>query len=292
MDNLKNILLAFAIPVFILSMIIEYFLYRRRGQAGYLLKDTCASLSMGIGNVILGSIFFTMIFSIYKTVYHFHVFTIPQTWLTYCLLFLLEDYTYYWYHRTSHVSYFFWTAHETHHSSECYNFSTALRQTWTGILTSWVFWTPLLLLGFSPTWVMLQQTISLLYQFFIHTELVKKVGVLEWVFNTPSHHRVHHGKDIHYLDCNYAGILIIWDRLHGTFIPESSQAHYGTLTPVNSFNPFYIGFHMWIKIVYAIKSAPTLLTKLKILFYPPGWHWQDSQTSIELKKKLVTDPSL
>ena len=188
-------------------------------------------------------------------------------------LFLLDDFCYYWFHRISHESRFFWASHSIHHSSQKYNLSTALRQTWTGDLSgSFLFWVGLPLLGFKPEWVMLMKAISLIYQFWIHTELIKKLPKwFEFIFNTPSHHRVHHAVQAKYLDRNHAGILIIWDRIFGTFIQEKEQPVYGLIKNINTNNPIQIAFHEWRLIFKDLKLKISLADKLRYIFFAPGW---------------------
>jgi sterol desaturase/sphingolipid hydroxylase (fatty acid hydroxylase superfamily) len=153
------------------------------------------------------------------------------------------DFAYYWFHRLHHEVRVLWASHVPHHSSQRYNLSTALRQSWLTPLTGPVFWAPLLLVGFSPAMVLTAQAWSLLYQFALHTEAVGRLGPLEWVLNTPSHHRVHHGSDAGYLDKNYGGIFIVWDRLFGTFAAEAQRVTYGLTRNVGSFHPLRIAFH-------------------------------------------------
>src|SRR5690606_34688866 len=155
----------------------------------------------------------------------------------------------------SHRIRLLWCAHETHHSSTRLNISTALRQTWTGFFMTWIFWIPLVLVGFPPEWVILQQTLNLYYQLFIHTEAVKSLGPFEAILNSPSHHRVHHAKNMLYLDKNYAGTFIIWDKLHNTFQRESIPCIYGAYGSPKSHNPFIIAFHMWPKLARDIWNA-------------------------------------
>jgi sterol desaturase/sphingolipid hydroxylase (fatty acid hydroxylase superfamily) len=158
-----------------------------------------------------------------------------------------------------------------HHSSQRYNLGTALRQTWTGFFMSFIFWLWLPLVGFPPIMVMTMQAVSLLYQFWVHTELVRRLGPLEWVMNTPSHHRVHHGSNQRYLDRNHAGVLIIWDRLFGTFEPEGEKVIYGLTKNINSYNPLRIAFHEWIDIWNDVRRAETWRLKLRYIFGRPGW---------------------
>jgi sterol desaturase/sphingolipid hydroxylase (fatty acid hydroxylase superfamily) len=171
----------------------------------------------------------------------------------------------------SHDSRFFWAAHVNHHSSEFYNLSTALRQSWTTPLIGMIFWWPLAILGFSPEMIITQQAISLLYQYWIHTESIRSIGPLEWVFNTPSHHRVHHGSNVEYLDRNHGGILIVWDRLFGTFEPEVEKVHYGLTKNLRTFSLPIVAFHEWAALFSDVARAKTLGEALGYAFAPPGW---------------------
>jgi sterol desaturase/sphingolipid hydroxylase (fatty acid hydroxylase superfamily) len=263
--------LIYAVPVFSLFLSLEVIYFLKKKLPYFTWKDSIACLSMGLGNLGVGAIAATLNLSILSFFYSYHLFEIPRTWIFYCLFILLEDLCYYWFHRTSHVCRLWWAAHETHHSSRYYNFTTALRQTWTGPFYTWMFWAPLPLLGFPVEWVVLQTAVSLIYQFFLHTELVRTLGPLEWVMNTPSHHRVHHGINPLYLDRNYAGIFIIWDRLFGSFEPEKENAEYGVTHPLQTYNPFKIAFHTWVELWKDLKSTPKWSDRLKYLVMPPGW---------------------
>jgi sterol desaturase/sphingolipid hydroxylase (fatty acid hydroxylase superfamily) len=190
------IILLWAIPIFVLTMALEVRLTRGREVKGYRGRDTTASLSMGMGNLVVMFAAKFAVLLLFMALYEYRAFDLPaNAWWVWLVLIPADDFFYYWYHRASHEVRFFWAAHVNHHSSTHYNLSTALRQSWTGPLISWVFWVPLVLLGFHPLMIFLAQSISLLYQYGIHTELVDRLGPLEWVFNTPSHHRVHHGRN-------------------------------------------------------------------------------------------------
>jgi sterol desaturase/sphingolipid hydroxylase (fatty acid hydroxylase superfamily) len=178
-----------------------------------------------------------------------------------------------------------WAAHVNHHSSKHYNLSTGFRQTVLTTLTSPVFWAPLPLIGFSPALVLIAQSWSQIYQFWLHTESVGKLGPLEWVMNTPSHHRVHHGKNHRYLDRNHGGIFILWDRLFGTFEPERERVVFGLTKDVDSFHPGVLLFHEVADMTRDVRTAPGLRAKLGYVFAPPGWsHDGSSQTASELRK--------
>jgi len=222
-------------------------------------------------------------------VYQHRLFTIPMNavwaWIA---VFLLEDLTYYVFHRLSHERRIWWAAHVNHHSSTHYNLSTALRQTWTGgVAGTWLLWLPLSLLGFPPAMVAIEKGISLVYQYWIHTETIRRLPAwFEAVFNTPSHHRVHHARNPRYLDRNYAGILIVWDRLFGSFQPELDEepCRYGIVKNLGTFNIFRVAFHEWIAIAQDLVRSPR--HAVGWLFGPPGWSPDGSrETSAQLKAR-------
>ncbi len=270
MPQIPN-LIHWAIPGFILLLVVEAVADARLRRELYLLPDTAASLSMGIGNVIVGLFTKAMVFGIFTFVHRFAIFNIGYQWWAWALIFFADDFSYYWFHRISHECRFFWASHVVHHSSQRYNLGTALRQTWTGTFMSWIFWAWLPLVGFPPLMVLTMQAVSLLYQFWIHTELIRNMGPLEAVLNTPSHHRVHHGTNHEYLDRNHAGILIVWDRMFGTFIPEKEKVVYGLTKNIGSYNPFRIAFHEWVDIWHDVRQSPDWRLKLKYVFGRPGW---------------------
>jgi sterol desaturase/sphingolipid hydroxylase (fatty acid hydroxylase superfamily) len=263
-------LIHLAIPAFILLVVAEAIFGAVMRRALYEQKDTAASLTMGIGNVLVSLISKGLVFAIFAWVHRFAIFAIGYQWWAWVLVFFADDFSYYWFHRTSHECRFFWASHVVHHSSQRYNLGTALRQTWTGGFFSFVFWLWMPLVGFQPIMIFTMQAISLLYQFWIHTELVRKIGFLESVFNTPSHHRVHHATNPQYIDRNHAGILIIWDRWFGSFEPEREPCVYGLTSNINTFNPLRIAFHEWIDIWRDLRRARSLRSKLMVAFGNPG----------------------
>jgi len=279
-------LIHLAIPAFLALLIVEAVFDAIMRRELYEMKDTAASLSMGIGNVVVGLVSKAMAFAVYSFVHRFAIFNIPNAWWAWVLLFFADDFTYYIFHRTSHECRLFWASHVVHHSSQRYNLSTALRQTWTGGFMGFVFWLWLPLLGFAPIMVMTMQALSLIYQFWIHTEIVRSMGPLEAVFNSPSHHRVHHGSNVRYLDRNHAGTLIIWDRIFGSFEAEDSVERpvYGLTKNIDSYNPLRIAFAEWINMAHDVMNAPTWRAKLRYIFAPPGWsHDGRSKTSDEMR---------
>jgi sterol desaturase/sphingolipid hydroxylase (fatty acid hydroxylase superfamily) len=287
-------LLLWALPVFALSMLFELWHARRRGAQVYESRDAWASIAMGLGSVAVGLPFKVVFVYMLTVLYEHRLFTMPVSVLGYVALFLAEDLCYYWSHRINHEVRLFWAAHVNHHSSTFYNLATAVRQSWTQPYLMWVFWMPLPLLGFKPELIVLQMAISLIYQFFIHTQAVDTLGPLEWVLNTPSHHRVHHAVNVRYLDKNHAGILIVWDRLFGTFARERADDPpvYGITKNIDTYNPLRIASHEWIALAHDVRRAPRLLDKVRYLFSPPGYsHDGSTLTSKQLQARLGASPA-
>ena len=282
---------ALAVPFFVLFVAIEALAARmlederpvaeRTGPdgralplpGGYLTRDAAASISMGAVSVLTMTLWKLGALGLYAVVFAYLApWQLPaDAWWTWALAILGVDFFFYWAHRVAHRVRLVWATHQSHHSSEYFNFSTALRQKWNNSAEI-VFWLPLPLLGVPPALVFLGFSISLVYQFFVHTE---RVGTLwrpvELVLNTPSHHRVHHGSDPEYLDRNYGGILIVWDRLFGTFQPELHRPTYGLTVPVGTFNPLRLQTHEYAAIARDVRAAPTWRDKLGYVFGPPGW---------------------
>jgi sterol desaturase/sphingolipid hydroxylase (fatty acid hydroxylase superfamily) len=267
-----DLIITYAVPGFVLAILIEMIWIRTRGGGRYQFQDSATSLSMGLGNQAVGLIGAGIVAAAYFAVYQVRLFDIPWAWWSLLACFLLEDLAYYWFHRISHERRWFWASHVIHHTSQHYNLTTALRQTWTGALTgAFVFWLPLVWIGFPPEMVLMFSAFSLIYQFWIHTELIGRMGPLEWVLNTPSHHRVHHATNPNYLDANYAGVLIIWDRLFRTFVREEERPTYGILANLGAFNPLRVAFHEWAAIARDVSGAKSLREAAGYLFGPPGW---------------------
>lgn len=266
-------LIHYAIPFFIVTVILEIILTIKIKLDEYEFKDAGTSILMGLGNVFIGLFTKGIFLGVFLFLYQYRFFTIPFAWWSWLILLFAEDLCYYWFHRISHESRLFWASHVVHHSSQKYNLSTALRQTWSGSFYSFVFWIPLLLIGFHPIMVMTQMAISLIYQYWIHTELIKKMpNWFEAIFNTPSHHRVHHATNPQYLDRNHAGIFIIWDKLFGTFEPEVEKPVYGLVKNIETYNPIKIAFLEWVNMFRDFSFSKTsFLNKVKYLIKPPGW---------------------
>jgi len=271
-------LIQLAIPAFILLMIIEAVAGTVIEREIYEVKDAAASATMGLGNLAADLLAKVVQFSILTYLHRFRIFHIGFQWWAWMLLFFGDEFSYYWFHRVSHECRLFWASHVVHHSSQRYNLSTALRQTWTGSFMSFVFWLWLPIVGFAPVMIMAMKAISLLYQFWIHTELVRSLGPLEAIFNTPSHHRVHHGSNPRYIDRNHGGTLIIWDKLFGTFEPENpaDPVRFGLTKNIETYNPVRIAFHEWVDMFRDAWRAPGWDNKLRYVFGNPGWRHEES----------------
>ena len=286
-------IIIYAIPFFVFAMLLEFFVASAKNLKSYTAKDAFSSIAMGLGNVFIGFVSKLFVFAALYYVYeNLRIFTIPITWWSFIILFFLDDFSYYWFHRTSHENRFFWASHVVHHSSKHYNLSTALRQTWTGSFYSFIFWLWLPLIGFHPGMIIFQMSISLLYQFWIHTELIQKMPKwIELFFNTPSHHRVHHGSNPIYLDKNHAGILIIWDKLFGTFQPElkSEKVQYGLVVNIKTYNPIFIAFNEWGALFKDLNTKNiSVRDRIKYLYKPPGWkHDGTGKLSTDLKEEWL-----
>lgn len=281
-----------AVPFFVLALVVEVLAIRFLGARGaYETRDTLTSLVMGAGNVAAGLLLGFVAWHFYHWVWQFRLWDLGAAWWIVAICFLLDDLRYYVFHRIAHTCRWVWASHVNHHSSQHYNLSTALRQTWTGTFTfMMVLHVPLILLGFHPTMVFFVGGLNLLYQFWIHTEaIVKTPWWFEAVMNTPSHHRVHHGRNAQYLDANYAGTLIIWDRMFGTFVPEGDRVEYGLVQNLGTFNPIRVAFHEWVGIFRDVfRPGLSLRQRLLYALAPPGWsHDGSRETSDEIKAHYV-----
>ena len=273
-NNPEALLLALA-PIFFLCIFLEWYFGDRRQKlpenARYKKAEVLCNIGlagMHQGTDILAGL---LISSLYLSVFGWHLFEIDVSLSSFLLLMVAQDFCYYWFHRCSHRIRYMWAAHVVHHSSENMNFSTAFRQSLMyPIAGMWIFWLPLVIVGFPPNMVVLVVLFNLALQFFVHTQSVRSLGPLEWIINTPSHHRVHHGRNPQYIDKNYAGILIIWDKLFGTFEPEVAPVEYGITKPVNSFNPITVTFAEWKDLLNDVsQKGLTFRERLNVLFKPP-----------------------
>jgi len=264
-----------AIPGFILLLGAEMLYGRIRGKVQFKTRDTMASLAMGIGSLVAGAAFGFIFLAFAGAVRPYRIADIGWSWSAIAACFVLDDMLYYWWHRAAHRVRWLWAAHVNHHSSQHYNLSTALRQPWTDAFTpGLLFKAPLIILGFPLGMMAFVSGVNLVYQYWIHTEAVGRMPrAFEWLMNTPSHHRVHHATNPRYLDTNYAGVFIVWDRLFGTFAAEeaSDPPHYGIVTNLTSFNPLVIAFHEWRAMGRDFLRARSLREIAGALLAPPGW---------------------
>ncbi len=266
----------YATPVFVVTVILEAAVLRRwkaagRDVVGHTNKDTWASLAMGVGSLVTVTAINAGVFALATWLWKHRLVDLGTGALGWTVALVGWDFAYYWHHRIEHENRLFWASHVNHHSSQHFNLSTALRQPWTPF-TSLVFFPPLALLGVAPWMIMVSGGINLLYQYWVHTELVGKLPAwFEAVFNTPSHHRVHHGANPEYLDKNYAGVLIVWDRLFKTFEVERARVVYGLTKNITSYNPFVIAFHEYAAIGRDLRAARRWRDRLGILWHGPAW---------------------
>ncbi|MHA6289579.1 sterol desaturase family protein [Maricaulis sp. CAU 1757] len=265
-----------AIPFFVVLVLAEMLYARQTGQARFEPRDSAASLIMGLGNSVSGIAFAGLLTAWFAFVHQFALLDIGFAWWVWLIAFVLDDFVYYWSHRWAHTVRWFWADHVVHHSSQHYNLTTALRQPWLNPLTLKFMWlgSILILVGFHPLMIGIVGALNLIYQFWIHTEVIKKCPAwFEAVMNTPSHHRVHHATNPIYLDRNYAGVFIIWDKLFGTFQPELAEekCRYGIVKNLGSHNPLTISFHEWKGIADDMLSAKSPREAAMYLLAPPGW---------------------
>lgn len=236
--------------------------------------DSFSNIANGLIYAAFGAFFFPLIFVLYTWIHEYRLWDLPRAWWMFGVLMLADDFINYWVHRLLHENRFWWAIHEPHHSSEEFNFTTGIRLTVVTALTIWPFWAILPFLGFPPEWVLIQNTISHLYGLFTHTRVIPKLGPLEWVLVTPSHHRVHHGRNIPYLDRNYGIMFIFWDRLFGSFEaedPVGEPVRYGVLHPVPTKNPLLVQLHPWRALARELAETPGWYDRACVLLNPPGW---------------------
>lgn len=268
--NLNPIVLS--IPIFFILIGIELVVERLSHRKLYRLPDTIANLSCGITSQLSGLFMRVFAIGVYEVLYsNFAFFSWDKTWVYWLVLFLLTDLAYYWAHRMSHEINLFWGGHVVHHQSEEYNLSVALRQSSFQVIWTFGFSLPIAFLGFDTLDFALISALNTLYQFWIHTETINKMGWFEYVFNTPSHHRVHHGRNPKYIDKNHAGSLIIWDKMFGTFQAEEERPTYGITKPLNSLNAVWANFSHYAEMGKELKTIPLWSDKIKYLFKKPGW---------------------
>ena len=265
--------IAVATPFFFALIGLEYAWGRLRGRNTYRLNDAINSLSLGVLSQI--SNLFTQLLRVglYTLVFGYvSIVQLPaNAWWVWITGVVVYDFCYYWHHRLGHESAIFWASHVVHHQSQEFNLSTALRQTSSGALLGWLFYLPMAVIGFPPPVFAAAALIDLLYQYWIHTEHIGRLGWPDRVFATPSNHRVHHAVNDRYIDRNYGGILIVWDRLFGSFVPETERCVYGTRAPLESLDPLWANLEVYADLARKSWRAPRWGDKLKVWLKPPGW---------------------
>lgn len=261
------------LPVFLAAIAIEIFMVKTKHKQFYSGRESLTSLGIFIIHHPIGILFAFIPTGMLIFAWQHRLFTIDlNNWWSISLLFISIEFCYYWYHRAAHQIRWLWATHAVHHSVQYFNLSAAYRLGWTGWLSgNMFFFMPLTWLGFQPIAVTIGLSLNLAYQFWIHTELISKLGILEWVFNTPSHHRVHHASNSEYIDCNYGGVLIIFDRLFGTFIEEKPELSpiYGLTHPLTSQNPFKIALHEWERLFRDLLIAKTWRDRFRVILGAP-----------------------
>ena len=275
-EFIQNDLTFVALPLFFAAMALEAWWSARQGRGWYRGADTLASLSMmvfaGIVEIVPRLLAIVIMVRLHEVSPLRDV--VQQQWWAWLLLFLLDDFSYYWFHRMNHQVRLFWAGHVNHHSSRYLNFGTALRQGVGERIHKFLFWLWLPLLGFDPAMIITMVSISLFYQFWIHTRAVGKLHPwVEAIFNTPSHHRVHHGSNVRYLDCNHGGVLIIWDRLFGTFSAELDQEPvvYGLTTNIETDHPLQVLSHEYCALARDLARCERWSDRWRYLLLAPGW---------------------
>lgn len=271
----RQLIFVVATPVFIGVTLWEYL--RIKDDPRLMdVREAVRNFGLGAGYQLTELLFAGLIaFPVYAFAYHHRVLDIELTWMTGLLLWVLVDFTFYWFHRASHRVRWLWCTHVTHHSSERMNFSTAMRQNATNIFNGgWLFYVWLAFAGFNPVWIGICFALSLVYQFFIHTTLVTKLHpAIEFIFNTPNHHRVHHASNEGYIDTNYGGVFIVWDRLFGTFAEEQAgkAIRYGITRPVDTTNLLVAWTHEYVDMARDMRKPGPLWQRLRHLWMPPEW---------------------
>ena len=266
----------YAIPFFVVTLIAEIFVLRKwkregRPVAGYELKDTLASLAMGVGSIFIVGLLNFLTYSLATVLARYRPIDLGEGALGWAVALVGWDFSFYWHHRVEHENRLLWACHVNHHSSQHYNLSTALRQPWTPFPVI-LFYAPWALVGVRPWMILTSGGLNLVYQYWIHTEVIRDTPRwFAWLFNTPSHHRVHHASNPEYLDKNYGGVLILWDRLFGTFTPERAPVVYGLTKNISTFNPLRIAFHEYAAIGRDLRRAASFRERVGVLWHGPAW---------------------
>ena len=266
---------AIGAPIVLAMIFVEILISNWQQKNYYKTQDTLCTIGLLAGNIIVAFSIKGLILALHFYLYQYKIFELSgmlPLWLFWILTFVVIDLVFYIYHRMSHRIRFLWAIHLSHHSSEEMNFAVSFRQAWFGPISKIPFFMVLPLLGFDPTIIAAAGVISTLWGIVGHTQIVGRLGFIEWIFNTPSHHRVHHGSNEQYIDKNYGNLLIIWDRMFGTFEPEKEKVRFGLVNNVNTFNPTKITFMAWSSMIEDISNKRSLSEVLRIIFGPPSTH--------------------
>ena len=270
-----NDVYAIGAPIVLAMIFFEILVSNLQNQNFYKRSDTLCTIGLLLGNIIVAFAIKGTVLAFHIYLYQFRAFDFVNQipiWALWIITFISIDLVFYIYHRMSHRIRFLWAIHLSHHSSEEMNFAVSFRQAWFGPISKIPFFIVLPLLGFDPTIVAVAGVISTLWGIVGHTQVIGKLGPLEWIFNTPSHHRVHHGSNKQYIDKNYGNLLIIWDRMFGTFEPEEEEVKFGLVNNVNTFNPVKVTFIAWMSMINELKQKNSLSEVIKVIFGPPVTH--------------------
>ena len=267
------------VPIILVLIFFEVFISNWQSKSFYKAGDTYCTSGLLFGNIIMGFVIKSSIVAFHFVLYEYRFFDLMSSmpiWLLWVLTFILIDLVFYIYHRMSHRVRFLWTVHMSHHSSEEMNFAVSFRQAWFGPISKIPFFMVLPILGLDPLMIAVAGVVSTLWGVVGHTQIIGKLGPLEWVFNTPSHHRVHHGSNPEYIDKNYGNLFIIWDRIFGTFEPENKPVEYGLVNNVNTFSPIKITFMGWEKLFKDIRNSESFKETIGLIFGPPETHSKET----------------
>ena len=282
-DLTVNTVYAIGAPIVLAIIFAEILISNLQNKKYYKKEDTYCTVGLLVGNISMAFAIKGLTLGLHFYLYQFRIFdfanSIP-TWALWLLTFVMIDFVFYIYHRMSHRIRFLWAIHLSHHSSEEMNFAVSFRQAWFGPISKIPFFIVLPLLGFDPTIIAVAGVISTLWGVVGHTQTIGKLGPLEWIFNTPSHHRVHHGSNEQYIDKNYGNLLIIWDRLFGTFEPEEEPVKFGLVNNVKTFNPIKITFMAWASMIKEIKDKNNAMEIFHVFFGPPNTHERNEYPNI------------
>ena len=279
--GLSELILILMLPLFVSAFLLEWIHVRYRSgnwniarNQTFWLREVAANYALGFGFYISSALMnVSYLLALWALLWEHRLFTIPVNVFTVIAAFFVQELCYYWYHRTAHRVRWFWAQHVSHHTGEIMNMSTAARQSiLNGIIGTWIFFVPAVLLGFSPDLILGLLAANLAYQWFVHTESIGKFHpAIEWLFNTPSNHRVHHGRNTQYIDKNYGGVVMLFDHLFGTYEPEQEKVLYGTPQQIKSHNWFVLNLHELVDMMRDVMAPGPVLERLKHLWKPPGW---------------------